>query len=207
MSAISKGSRLTPSAIRKLRNKAKHDERARVEAMNKANADVVEARKGKDTTSKLVASVMRGAKADNRLSSTAQRDRLKGGTTTAGFQGPRGFATPKGAVTPQENKPGRLVGRDPGRPTAGANKSKPFALDTSWAGETLGYDYSVPKGEGEGSVMRLSAPFKPKGAKKPRRQWMTVDLNESRRKPFDEKAERMTDGNEYKARQRALRLK
>lgn len=206
MSKVSKGSRLTPSAIRKLRNKAKHDERLRIEAMNKANDDVVKARKGLDDTSKLVASVMRGAKADNRLTSTAQRDRLKGGTTTQGFQGPRGFATPKGTVSKAENTPGRLVGRDASKPLPG-NASKPFALDADWAGETLGYDYRIPKGEGEGSVMRLSKPFKAKGTGKLQRRFMAMDLNESAPKPFDEKAERMTDGNEYKARMTALRLK
>lgn len=193
---ISKGSRLTASAIRKLRNAAKVAERQRREAMNKANADVVKAREGQDDKAKLVASVMRSAKADNRLSSTAQRDRLKGSTYGQGFNGPRGFAAPKGTVSKQENRPGQMVGRDPGKSLPGT-RSKPFAAD----------DYRIEKAPGEGSVMRLSKPFKAKGTNKLRRQFMAMDLNESARKPFDEKAERMTDGNEYKARMKALRLK
>lgn len=195
MSKVSNSRNLTASAIRKLRNAAKQLAKRNQAAMNEANALVVEARKTPDKATQLAASVMRSSRANNGLQSSASRDRLKGGTTTAGFQGPRGFHTPKGTVTAQEQRPGQLVGRDASKALP-APRSKPFAID----------GYTVDKAEGEGSVMRLSKPFKVKG-NKARRQWLAMDLNESARKPFDEHAERLTDGNAYRARQAALRLK
>lgn len=91
------------------------------------------------------------------------RDRLKAGTYGVGFLGPRGFVTPKNLVGKAEADGGRLAsitkGPTPSRerprpsqaPTLTTHKagSQRFALDASWAGETLGYDYNPPRLENE----------------------------------------------------------
>lgn len=75
----------------------------------------------------------------------SSRDRLKAGSYGVGFQGPRGFNSPKGLVSKREQTPGLLAPLDANAPTFGANGSKRHAGDTAWAAETLGYDYRVGK--------------------------------------------------------------
>ena len=77
------------------------------------------------------------------------RDRLKAGSYGVGFQGPRGFGTPTGKVGKQEANGERMASITPRpsqapTPTMHLASSKRFAGDSSWAGETLGYDYSTP---------------------------------------------------------------
>lgn len=72
------------------------------------------------------------------------RDRLKLGSYGVGFQGPRGFASPKGLVSRAEQTPGMMAPKSAG-PTFGANASQRHAGDTEWAAREMGYDYSVPK--------------------------------------------------------------
>lgn len=67
-----------------------------------------------------------GPKSDRGGSS---RERLKGGSYGVGFQGPRGFNSPKDYVTKREQAPGRLAPRDANAPTFGANGSKRFRED------------------------------------------------------------------------------
>lgn len=99
-----------------------------------------------------------GPKSDRGGSS---RERLKAGSYGAGFQGPRGFNSPKDHVTKREQAPGRLAPRDANAPTFGANGSKRHAGDISWAVETLGYDYSVDKPDDTIMVKRPRAKGKP----------------------------------------------
>lgn len=83
----------------------------------------------------------------------SSRDRLKGGSYGVGFQGPRGFASPKGLVTKREQERGQLAPL-PVQPTFGANGSKRHAEDTLWSAETLGYDYATPKPDNAVMVKR-----------------------------------------------------
>lgn len=185
---------LTASAIRKLRNAQKAQHKARVSAMNEANADVVKARQEPDSISRLVTSEMKSKRANNNLSSSASRERLKGGSYGVGFQGPRGFASPTYKVGKQEADGGKLA---PGRHLAitGPASSR-FATD----------GYRIDKAEGEGSVQRLSKPFKKAGKKGLERQWMTVDLNESAKPANDAALDRMTDAAQSRIRRKAIGL-
>ena len=71
------------------------------------------------------------------------RDRLKLGSYGVGFQGPRGFNSPKGNVSKQEQQPG-LMAPKPTGPTFGANASKRHAGDVRFGAEAFGYDYATP---------------------------------------------------------------
>jgi len=59
----------------------------------------------------------------------SSRDRLKAGSYGVGFQGPRGFNSPKDYVTKREQTPGLLAPLDANRPAFGANGSKRFRED------------------------------------------------------------------------------
>lgn len=59
----------------------------------------------------------------------SSRDRLKAGSYGVGFQGPRGFNSPRDLVTKREQEPGLLAPLDVNRPAFGANGSKRFRED------------------------------------------------------------------------------
>lgn len=117
--------------------KAQREQRKRqaIMAANQREFDALML-EGTDYAKKLTKAL--GPKADRGGSS---RERLKAGSYGVGFQGPRGFNTPKDYVTKREQAPGLLAPIDANRPTFGANGSKRFAGDTAWGAKVPGYDY------------------------------------------------------------------
>lgn len=117
--------------------KAQRQQR-KVQALLRANQSIIDAERSKpnDLAAKTVKAL--GPKADRGGSS---RERLKAGSYGVGFQGPRGFNTPKDYVTKREQAPGLLAPIDANRPTFGANGSQRFAGDVAWGAKVPGYDY------------------------------------------------------------------